>query len=86
MGKRKEAVAATKKAPARKAKKQAPALPKVAEKKAKRRTMQERAGLNISPGRCRRILGNAWRGGKISKVCLHPSLDRHLIVGGRRPK
>lgn len=52
MGKRKEATSRAKPAPG---------------KKAKKRTMQERAGLDISPGRCHRILDNTWRGGKISR-------------------
>jgi len=32
----------------------------------RRKTMQERAGLEISPARCKRIIAQSWRGGKIS--------------------
>jgi hypothetical protein len=38
-----------------------------AEKKARSKTMQERAGLNFSPNRCHRILATYWRGGKIAR-------------------
>jgi hypothetical protein len=67
------------KEPERKGKKAPPRavkqdLPKVAgkpkdkgKKKEKRKSRQERAGLHISPNRCRRIFGNTWNGGKISK-------------------
>jgi len=48
---------------------------KGAEKKAKRRNMQARAGLHISPNRCNRVLSNSWRGGKISK-------EANVIVAG----
>jgi hypothetical protein len=32
----------------------------------KRKAMEQRAGLEISPGRCKRIIALSWRGGKIS--------------------
>jgi histone H3/H4 len=44
-----------------------PVPAKKAAKKAKGKSQQERAGLHISPGRCRRIVGNLWNGGKLSK-------------------
>jgi hypothetical protein len=47
--------------------KKAPAAVAVnADKAGKRKTMQQRAGLEISPPRCKRIIALSWRGGKIS--------------------
>jgi histone H3/H4 len=42
-------------------------VPVPVDKKKKGKNQQQRAGLHISPGRCRRILGNTWQGGKIAK-------------------
>jgi hypothetical protein len=90
-----------KKAPPRKVKQDLPKVvvgkPKDKQgKKEKRKTRQERAGLHISPNRCRRIFGRTWNGGKIGKEAnvvmaallqyfAQTALQGALRIAGNRP-